>query len=662
MKLPLVYRFFFVFLLIGSTGVLAKAQTATTREKAHPKALKDFDAGVQASFAQQDKDAIRYFESALKREPKFADALLELSAVYYDQGNFAEAEKYLERVVQFSGKASTEGLYGLALNEIKQEKYGEAVPHLDRYLKTKNLREDRREAAERFRAEAAFRDMAMKNPVDFDLVRLPEEINSREDSEYLPSFTADENTLVFARNVGGRQEDFFVSYRDDTGSWSPAQPISSLNTDENDAGQTLSADGNLMVFTGCNRKGGAGSCDLYYSTRLADGTWAEPRNMGAPINTKAWESQPSLAPNGNLLFFASRRKEGHGGSDLYASGRTADGGWTEPLNLGPIINTPKDDQSPFFHADGKTLYFMSLGHVGMGGFDLYKTEIGDDNIWTTPQNLGYPINTKNNEGALVVALDGKTAYFATDNESTGIDSIQVGSQRSGSTDLFQFTLPPAARAGVVTYVRAKVVNAETNEPIAAAALFTNAANDKPYLKRRADAEKGEFLAVLPSGKTYALTVEEPGYLFYSDRFAMVEPASAEKPFELLIRLQPIKEEAAPTTVEAKPIVLRNVLFETASADLLAQSTAELDRLKVLLEENATMRIRIQGHTDNVGDESANLSLSTRRAEAVKSYLISNGIDAGRLESKGFGESSPIESNDTDEGRALNRRTEFLVLG
>jgi len=331
------------------------------------------------------------------------------------------------------------------------------------------------------------------------------------------------------------------------------------------------------------------------------------------------------------------------------------------MNLGPIINTAKDDQTPFFHADGKTLYFMSLGHPGMGGFDLFKTQLGEDNVWTKPQNLGYPINTDKNEGALVVALDGKTAFFATDNETAGKDSIGVGSQKSGSTDLFQFTLPSSARAGVVTYLRARVLNAETKEPVAAAAIFSDAANDKPFLKRRADAETGEFLAVLPSGKTYALSVEEPGFLFYSDRFELTEPASADDPFELLILLQPIKEETIPTTAEVKPIILRNVLFATGSADLLPASLAEIRRLQLLLEENESMRIRIQGHTDNVGETSTNINLSARRAEAVKAELIKSGIDESRLEAKGFGESKPIDTNDTPEGRAMNRRTEFLVL-
>ena len=663
MHTRLVFRFLIACLLVGGSVVLAQAQPATLRKDAHPKAIKDFKDGAQAAFEGNNKTAVRLLESAIKREPNFVDALVEIAGVYYNNGAFAEAEVYLERVANLDGDAGKKGLYGLAMAEIKQEKYIEAIPHLENYLTSNNLNEDRRKAAENYLAQASFREQALKNPVNFTLERLPEEINSVEYSEYLPSFTADENTLVFARQVGGQrgQEDFFISERDTAGNWSTAVPISRLNTDDNDAGQTLSADGKLMVFTGCNRKGGAGSCVLYYSTLSSDGSWTEPQNLGASVNTKAWESQPSLSANGNLLFFASNRKGGYGAADIYACGRTPSGGWTEPMNLGPIINTEKDDQSPFFHADGKTLYFMSSGHPGMGDFDLFKTEIGEDNLWTKPMNLGYPINTKNGEGALIVSLDGKTAYFATDNESTGTDSIGVGSQRGGSFDLFKFTLPPAARAGVVTYVRAKVMNAESNEPVAAAALFTDAANDKPFLKRRADAEKGEFLAVLPSGKTYALTVEEPGYVFYSDRFELAEPASADEPFELLILLQPIKETSAPSAVEAKPIVLRNVLFATGSADLLPESMSELNRLKNLLEENTGLRIRIQGHTDNVGDVASNQSLSTRRAEAVKTALISIGIDASRLESKGFGESKPLATNDTPEGRAQNRRTEFLVL-
>ena len=619
---------------------------------------------MQAAYNRDTRNAVRYFEAALKREPNFVDALVELAGVYYNGGDFARAEAYLERVVAFDGDAGDKALYGLAMAELKQDKNDEAQAHLERYLQRPNLRPDRREAAERYRDQAAFKAAALAAPVELELRRLPPTVNTPADAEYLPSLTADENTLVFTRRVGNRQEDFYSSTRVG-GAWQEAVPLAGVNTLENEGAQTLSADGRLLIFTACNRPGGRGSCDLYYSQREADG-WTPARNLGAPVNTEAWESQPSLAANGNLLFFASRREGGHGGADLYACGRTAGGGWTEPLNLGPVVNTPEDDQAPFFHSDGRTLYFMSEGHPGMGNFDLYLTRLGDDRAWTTPTNLGYPINTEGNEGALAVALDGRTAYFATDADAgAGADSIGVAGRRSGTTDLYTFTLPPAARAGVVTYVRARVVDDATGAPVAASALFSEAATDKPFLRRRADSTTGAFLAVLPSGATYTLAVEEPGYLFYSDRFELTEPASAEEPFELEIRLQalaePIASAATPAPPTRRPIVLRNVLFASGSAELLDGSRAELDRLAATLRDNAALRIRIQGHTDDVGSEADNLALSTARARAVLDYLAAAGIARERLESVGFGESRPLVPNDDDAARALNRRTAFLVL-
>lgn len=650
-----------VALLIASATGFAQTK-GLSRKEVDKRALTDFESGAQAAGKRDSKIAIRYYESAIKREPNFVDALVELAGAHYELEQFEQAETYLERVVKFDGVDGTKALYGLAMSELKQQKYGEAIQHLDAYLALPDLREDRKKAAERFRREAAFKEVAYANPVDFKLERLPKEINTPAFAEYLPALTADENTLVFTRRVDNRQEDFFISRKVD-GIWQEAQPIVEVNTLENEGAQTMSADGKLLVFTACNRPDGLGSCDLYFSQFL-DGAWTPPANLGAPINTKAWETQPSLSANGNLLFFASTREGGQGKADIYASGRTADGGWTEPINLGPVINTPEDDQSPFFHADGRTLYFMSAGHPGMGSFDLYVTRLGDDNKWTVPQNLGYPINTENMEGAIAVSLDGKTAYYATDVNTITADSIGVGGARGGTTDLFTFTLPPDVRAGVVTYLKARVIDAVTEVPVAAAALISDAATDKPFVLRRASAEEGTFLAVLPSGKTYTLAVEEPGYLFYSDRFELLEPADVDEPFELLIRLQPVtkQEEGSPALAKTnEPIVLRNVLFETNSAALMPASEAELKRLVTLLETNPELRIRIQGHTDDVGAEMDNLNLSERRALAVKDYLINAGIAASRLESKGFGESLPLLPNDTDLARALNRRTEFLVL-
>ncbi len=646
-------------LVVACVSTRAQETTSLGQQQVSTKALEAFRVGKDAARKGDKRQAVRYLERSVEDEPRFAEALFELGGLYYSENDFARAEPYFERVAGFANQPLPEALYFLALTEMKARKQAEAVPHLDAYLASGQLREDRRKAAQRYRDDAAFQAEALAVPVSIKLEAMPASVNTPESSEYLPSFTADQRQLMFTRRVNNKQEDIYVSdYRDSA--WQVARPVMHLNTPGNEASQTISADGRLVVFTACDRKEGLGSCDLYFS-QLVDGAWTAAANLGRPVNTPAWDSQPCLSANGNLLFFASKRPGGHGGSDIYASARTTTG-WTEPTNLGPVVNSPEDDESPFFHADGQTLYFMSNGRPGMGGFDLYRTRLDSTNTWLPPSNLGYPLNTDGNEGALVVSLDGRTAYYATDVATVDATGVGVGGARGRGTDLYTFQLPPLARAKVVTYVRATVVDAVTDEPIGATALISDAATDKAFLQRRADPKDGQFLAVLPSGKTYSLSVEEPGYSFYSDRFELTQAANAEQPYELLIRLQPIAKSAgAGPVAEAEPIVLRNVLFATGSAELLPASFVELGRLRSLLSENPTVKIRLQGHTDNVGDPAANLKLSDARAAAVATYLTAQGVAAERLSSAGFGESRPVAPNSTAEGRRLNRRTEFVVV-
>ena len=669
MSLPLTPGRYFLppaLLLAAVTAALGQGAAGVAVADAHPKARAAYERGVQASFEGDPAAAVKAFESALKREPYLTDALVELAGVHYNAGRYPEAEAVLERTARLGGAVGERALYGLAMAEFRQGKYAEAERHLSVYLARPDLHPDRREAAERFRADARFRAEALAHPVDLKLKRLPATINTPE-AEYLPSLTADGNTLVFTRRRGGRDEDFYASTRTDSTDWGEPQPLSGVNTLENEGAQSVSADGRYLVFTGCNRQGGLGSCDLYGS-RLVDGAWTPARNLGAPVNTGGWESQPSLAANGELLFFASKREGGHGGADLYASAWNPTARkWGEPVNLGPTVNTPRDDQAPFWHADGRTLYFMSDGHPGMGGFDLFVARLDSTGTWRPPVNLGYPINTAGNEGAVVVALDGRTAYFASDaagDHAPAGDSIGVGGSRTGATDLFAFALPPAARAGQVTFVRARVSDALTGAPLAAVVRVDD--GDGPFLARRARGDDGAFLAVMPAGGDYALAVRHPGYAFYSDRFELTGPASLEEPFELDIRLVPLPsggsapEDAADSSAAA-PVVLRNVLFATASAELLPASQFDLALLRDLLVENPAVRVRIQGHTDDVGADADNLALSQARAEAVRAYLLAEGIDATRIQAVGYGESRPLAPNATEEARALNRRTEFVIL-
>ncbi|MBK7408545.1 MAG: OmpA family protein [Saprospirales bacterium] len=376
--------------------------------------------------------------------------------------------------------------------------------------------------------------------------------------------------------------------------------------------------------------------------------------MGEPVNTGAWESQPSLSGDGKSLYFASDRIDGKGGKDIWVSYRSADGSWGAPQNLGDTINTSKDEQGPFIHPDGQTLYFMSDGHPGMGSADIFFSRRTPGGPWQTPVNMGYPINSKSAEGLLVVSIDGKTAYFA----SNRSDLNPTTSYGKPTYDLYSFELYEAARPAPVTYVKAVVRDADTRLPLEAVAEFLDLETGQIAAGATTDKD-GQFLVVLPAGKNYALNVSKPKYLFFSEHFELKEPASVEKPFLLEIELQPISQNGAP--VEEKAIVLKNVFFESGSALLLPESKGELEKLRNLLEENPGLRIQINGHTDNVGSEADNQSLSEQRAKAVYSYLADKGIDRLRLRFKGFGESRPVDTNETEEGRQHNRRTEFTVF-
>jgi len=357
--------------------------------------------------------------------------------------------------------------------------------------------------------------------------------------------------------------------------------------------------------------------------------------MGKPINTSSWESQPSLSANGTALYFASNRPGGSGGSDIWVTFRQKDQSWSTPVPLDTTINTTSDDQSPFIHADNKTLYFMSKGHRGMGEFDLFMAKKNIDGTWSIPINLGYPINTPANEGALVISLDAKTAFFDSD--------------KDGNSNIFTFTLPEKIRPTPVTYVKCLVKDATTQKPLSAEVLLTDLFNSTNQYNIPTHTD-GTFLVCLPLGSDYSLQIEKQGYLFHSENFSLTNSNEERNIFELEVKLYPFEMVSTPE------IILKNIFFNTGSAELKPESFQEINKLLQLLSENQQLRIQINGHTDDVGSEQDNLILSEKRAFAVYDYLIKNGMDPQRLQYKGFGETKPISEN-----RAENRRTTFEIL-
>ena len=473
----------------------------------------------------------------------------------------------------------------------------------------------------------------------FELKNLGPLVNST-DPEYLPTLTIDGKQLYFTRNRNARNEDFFSSEIDSAGRWQMARSVpGDVNTPWNEGAMHISQDGEWMVFTACSRTDGFGGCDLYISYRTPTG-WTPGQNLGGRINTDQWESQPCLSPDKKSLYFVSRRPGGMGGSDLYVSNRLLNGRWDTPVNLGPNINTPADEQCPFLHADNQTLYFTSPYWTGYGNDDLFLTRKQADGSWSKPENLGYPINTIDREGSLIIAADGITAYYA----SNRSDAI-------GDMDLYRFELPKHARSTPTYWIRGQVTDQQTGKPISAQLNLMDAISGNLITTIRAD-EQGGYLVTLPVGKNYLLTIRQPGYFYHSESFSMQATLDA-VPQRLDVSLRPL--------ITNTSIVLQHIYFPTNRADLADSSRAELITLVDLLKENPNLIVEIGGHTDNVGAASDNLSLSKRRAESVVQFLIQQGIPKNRLQAKGYGQTLPIAENNTVEGRAKNRRSEMKIL-
>ncbi|MEL6140135.1 MAG: OmpA family protein, partial [Bacteroidota bacterium] len=489
-------------------------------------------------------------------------------------------------------------------------------------------------------------EQLMAKPVPFDPQPLPGSVNSTQHHEYFPTLSVDGRRMIFTRRVFRQNEDFFETIRDAAGNWSAPTSLEQVNSDFNEAAQTVSADGRLIVFTICDKPGGVGGCDLYYTEKKGE-KWTPVRNMGLNINSPAWDSHPTLSADGKLLFFSSSRPGGVGRSDLWGSARNDEGVWSPAVNLGRTLNTTGNDEFPFLHGDGQTLYFTSSGHPGMGGMDLFVVRLGADNRWNSLENLGYPINTNDNETGIFVTLDGNEAFFSRELPAEG---------GSPNIDIYTFGLPENARPISATYVQATVIDAVSKQPLEADVRLRVMDEDRaPRLQRTS--ENGSFTIVLPTGKNYALSVEQPGYLPYSSQFSLEGSNAPDDPYRLTIELQPTDQNILPDA----PIVLRNVLFASGSAKLLEVSFPELDRLANLLTSTPRLKIEIGGHTDDVGSDSDNQQLSEARAKAVYNYLLEKEISANRLSFVGYGESRPIADNTTSAGRTENRRTEFRII-
>jgi outer membrane protein OmpA-like peptidoglycan-associated protein/Tol biopolymer transport system component len=611
-------------------------------EKVSRKAMALYNQGLEKANDGDFKEGIRLLESAVKTDAKFMDAYLSIAGMYGELKNYGAAiENYIK------AKAIDPAYFGdynlpFAINLAGKGDFPAAITAIDEFINIPSLNERSRLAAEYRKKSFQFAiDYAKEKPLGnykFEPRNLGENVNSRY-SEYFPTLTIDGKELVFTRRVGNTNEDFYSASRHDT-SWSVANALpGNINSPSNEGAQNISQDGQWLIFTGCNFPEGFGSCDLYISY-LTNSGWSAPENLGNKINTEAWETAPSLSPDKRELYFTSNRAGGFGGSDIYISKRLANGSWSEPQNAGPEINTKGDESCPFIHADNQTLYFTSNGHLGYGGEDLFLVRKNADGSWSKAINLGYPINTIENEGSLSVASDGTTAYYASDR-----------SDSRGGLDLYSFQLRDDIRPARTLWVKGKVFDKKTSKGLPSSVELTDLATQRTVSSIQTDGT-GSYLITLPVGKEYAFNVNRRGYLFYSENFSLIDKAT-DSTYNIDIPLQPIETNAT--------IVLRNIFFDVNKFVIKPESYSELDKIVALLKENPTLIIQINGHTDNVGKAADNLKLSNERADAVVKYLVSKGIASARLSSKGFGATVAVADNNTDAGRAQNRRTELKVI-
>ena len=633
-----IFAGFFAFFCDSATY----SQTVSSSSKS---AIRAYNAGYAKFERGLFKDAIAELNKAIRRDATFIEAHMMLAECRLETNEPQLARASFLRCLEINPDFFPPVYYTLAELAFDEEMYEEANQYLEKFMRYSRQAPALVAKSEKLKQNSQFAAQAVRNPVPFH----PKNIGlDFEYDQYWPNLSVDEQTLVFTglipRNpnnpvvIGNRQEDFFISNFHD-GAWTTPENLGPpLNTSENEGAQTISADVTKMFFTACNRPDGRGSCDIYYSERLPNGFWTRPRNLGAPVNSSAWESQPSISADGRTLYFASNRSGGKGKMDIWKSTLDNSGNWSEPVNL-EEINTADDDSSPFIHPDGQTLYFASDGLPGMGGKDLFVTRKDSDGRWSTPKNLGYPINTKHREEGMIVNAKGDMAYYSSDRD---------GNVRN----IFTFELYPAARPIPVSYMKGAIYDSQFYRPLRAHFELIDLATAERVVEAFSDSIRGEFLICIPSGKDYALNIKRTGYLFYSENFTMLDGTYRE-PFLKDIPLKRIRA--------GEKVILKNIFFDFDSANLLDESKAELQQLVRFLNENPSVNISITGHTDNVGTEAYNLNLSNDRARSVVDYLINDGIASTRVSYKGFGASEPIADNDTEEGRAQNRRTELVIV-
>ncbi len=626
-----------------------QAQDYSTQSK---KAIKYYQKASEFFKARRFDEGIEMLVQATKADDNFAEAHYQLGATYM---MFKEHDKSIEayqKTVEVNKEPAKfqNAYYELAKYHMQKGEYPEALALAEKFMSFPSLNPEFAKKATRIVRDAKFSLENIKNPLDFESQDLPAPLNEFY-LQYFPVLTGDQEVILFTARANppgsqvGGDEDLYVSYFQE-GSWTKPESVSEyINTPQGNEGTaTLSADGTYLVFTACrsvNPRDRSRQCDLYLVKKQGD-AWGQPQRLPNGINTRYYESQPSLSSDGRTLYFISNRPGGKGALDIWYSSRDEAGNWQEAQNM-EEVNSTQNDVCPFIHPNGRSLFFASEGYPGFGGYDLYKSE-WYKGTWEAPKNLGYPMNNYEDQELLFISADWEKGYYT--------ESTREGNNYTKSV-LKEVIIPDAIKPkNISNYVKGYVYDAKTNNKLNAQIDLFDLSEDLKQASVTSDAVNGNYLLVLNQGSEYALEVHKKGYAFKSLTFNYEEERNPE-PVVINIALEPI----------AKGTVFRlnNIFFDYNSFDLQDKSKAELDELVQFMSENPEVQGEISGHTDNTGSAENNKVLSSNRAKSVYDYLVKAGVEASRLRFEGYGSSRPSASNDTEEGRAQNRRIEFKIL-
>ncbi len=494
--------------------------------------------------------------------------------------------------------------------------------------------------------------------------------------DYSPLISADESIMLLTsrqpNTTGGYTDHYDGQYYEDiyisknkNGKWSRPKNIGSpINTDKHNATVGLSIDGQRVFIYAFG--------DILYSHNRGN-NWTKPKSISKNINSSEIESSACFSPDENTIYFVrGRTSDDRSNGDIYVSKRKETGEWGEPHRLSDAINTPYDERGVFMHADGKSLYFSSKGHNSMGGQDIFKTVLQDNGSWSVPENLGYPINTPDDDVFFVLSASGRHGYYSSVKKGgKGFTDIYkiifLGPEKpliSGNEDNLIASVAKPTKEVIIeskekiktirlTILKGYVYDKITNKPVAAQIEIVDNEKNEIISTSSSNSKTGNYLLSLPSGKNYGIVVKQNDYLFHSENFN-IAPTSSYQEIMLNIPLVSIRE--------GSKIVLKNIFFDTGKAILKTESYSELDRVAKLLKIQVNLKVEIGGHTDNQGSYNSNFKLSQNRAKAVVDYLIGQGITSSRLSFKGYAYKEAISTNKTKEGRAQNRRVEFKIIG